>query len=66
MTRDNGEYIRGRSCDKRFIVRLGTVVHRSHVSFRKWLLAMYLIVTSRKGISSLQLSKELGIRQASA
>nr|VFK51224.1 MAG: Transposase [Candidatus Kentron sp. TUN] len=66
MTRDNGEYIWCRDCDKQFTVRVGTVMHRSHISFRKWLYAMYLIVTARKGISSLQLSKELGIRQASA
>ena len=32
----------------------------------KWLYAMYLLVTSRKGISSLQLGKEIGITQASA
>ena len=66
MQRDNGEYIRCKECDKRFTVRVGTVMHRSHIDLRKWLFAMYLIVTARKGISSLQLSKELGIRQASA
>jgi len=66
MARDNGEYLCCRDCDKRFTVRVGTVMHRSHISFRKWLFAMYLIVTARKGISSVQLSKELGIRQASA
>ena len=32
----------------------------------KWLYAFYLMETSRKGISSLQLSKELGITQKSA
>ena len=32
----------------------------------KWLYAMYLLVTARKGISSLQLSKEIGITQKSA
>nr|VFK42531.1 MAG: Transposase [Candidatus Kentron sp. SD]VFK50001.1 MAG: Transposase [Candidatus Kentron sp. SD]VFK81202.1 MAG: Transposase [Candidatus Kentron sp. SD] len=66
VTRDNGEYIRCRACNKQFTVRVGTVMHRSHIDLRKWLFAMYLIVTARKGISSLQLSKELGIRQASA
>nr|VFK27473.1 MAG: Transposase zinc-ribbon domain-containing protein [Candidatus Kentron sp. MB]VFK28609.1 MAG: Transposase zinc-ribbon domain-containing protein [Candidatus Kentron sp. MB]VFK74322.1 MAG: Transposase zinc-ribbon domain-containing protein [Candidatus Kentron sp. MB] len=66
MTRDNGEYIRCRDCDKRFTVRVGTIMHRSHIGFCKWLFTMYIIVTARKGISSLQLSKELGNRQASA
>jgi hypothetical protein len=32
----------------------------------KWVYAMYLLVTSRKGISSLQLSKEIGITQKTA
>ena len=41
-------------------------MHRSHIPAHKWLYAMYCLVTARKGVSSLQLSKELGIRQASA
>ena len=66
IARDKGEYIRCRQCNKSFTVRVGTVMHRSHIDLRKWLFAMYLIVTARKGISSLQLSKELGITQKSA
>jgi len=38
----------------------------SHVPIRKWLYAMYLVSTSRKGISSIQLAKEIGITQKSA
>jgi hypothetical protein len=38
-----------------------TVMHASKISLRKWLYGMYLIVTARKGISSYQLAKELGI-----
>jgi hypothetical protein len=38
----------------------------SKTPLRKWLYAMYLVVTSRKDLSSLQLSKELGITQKSA
>nr|VFK59484.1 MAG: Transposase zinc-ribbon domain-containing protein [Candidatus Kentron sp. TC] len=53
-------------CGKEFTVRTGTILERSHIPLHKWLYAMYMIVTARKGISSLQLSKELGIRQASA
>ncbi len=53
-------------CREAFSVRTGTVMERSKIPFVKWLLAMYLLVTSRKGISSMQLSKELSIRQASA
>ena len=36
------------------------------IGAHKWLYTMYLFVTGRKGISSLQLSKEMGITQKSA
>ena len=55
-----------RSCQKRFNVRTNTIFHRSKISLQKWLYAMYLLQPSRKGISSLQLSKQLGVRQATA
>jgi len=47
-------------------VRTKTIFERSHVPLHKWVYAMYLVVTSRKGISSLQLSKEIGVTQKSA
>ena len=53
-------------CRKRFSVRTGSIFENSRIPLRKWLYAMYLIHISRKGISSVQLGKELGIRQASA
>ena len=54
------------SCKKDFTVRTGTIFERSHVPLHKWLYAIYLVVTARKGISSLQLSKELGVTQKTA
>lgn len=63
--RKNGYYRCG-LCKHDFTVRTGTIFERSHVPLHKWLYAMYLLVTSRKGISSLQLSKEIGITQKSA
>jgi len=59
-------FYRCNSCKEAFTVRTGTIFERSHVPLHKWLYAMYLLVTSRKGISSLQLSKEIGITQKSA
>ena len=53
-------------CGKDFSIRIGTIFEASHIPLHKWLYAMYLIVTARKGISSMQLSKELGITQKSA
>ncbi|KKN13936.1 hypothetical protein LCGC14_1001220 [marine sediment metagenome] len=59
-------YYRCKSCRKDFTVRVGTVMHRSKIPIRKWLFAMYLVCTARKGVSSVQLSKEIGITQKSA
>ncbi len=64
-TRKNGFY-RCNPCKLDFTVRTGTIFGRSHIPLHKWLYAMYLLLTARKGISSLQLSKEIGIRQGSA
>ncbi len=63
--RPNGYYRCGQ-CKQDFTVRTGTVFERSHVPLHKWIYAMYLLLTARKGISSLQLSKQLSITQKSA
>ena len=49
-----------------FTVRTGTIFERSKVPLHKWLYAMYLLVTARKGISSLQLAKQIGVSQPTA
>jgi len=59
-------YFRCLACKLDFTVRTGTIFERSHIPLDKWLYAMYLINTARKGISSLQLAQELGITQKSA
>ena len=59
-------YYRCNQCKEDFTVRTGTIFERSHVPLHKWIYAMYLLVTARKGILSLQLAKEIGITQKSA
>jgi transposase-like protein len=59
-------YYRCPGCRLVFTVRTGTIMERSHIPLDKWLLTMYLLTTARKGISSLQLAKEIGITQKSA
>ena len=54
------------SCRAYFTVFTNTPLERNKIDARKWLFAAYLVLTARKGISSYQLSKELGIRQATA
>jgi len=63
--RANG-YYRCNACQLDFTVRTGTIFERSHVPLHKWVYAMYLLVTARKGISSLQLAKEIGVTQKTA
>jgi transposase-like protein len=59
-------YYRCNQCKEDFTVRTGMIFERSHVPLHKWIYAMYLLVTARKGISSMQLAKEIGITQKSA
>ena len=46
----------------KFTVTIGTIFEDQHIPLRKWLIAWYLICSSKKGISSLQLQRllELG------
>jgi transposase-like protein len=53
-------------CRDKFTVRVGTLYERSHIPLHKWLLATHLMVSSKKGMSSLQLSRMLGITYKSA
>src|ERR1700676_3778111 len=66
ITNRMGGYFRCNACSLDFTIRTGTIFERSHVPLHKWLYAMYLLVTARKGISSMQLGKEIGITQKSA
>jgi transposase-like protein len=48
-------------CRKQFTVKVGTVFEDSHVPMNLWLQAMYLLCSSKKGISSNQLHRTLGV-----
>ncbi len=53
-------------CRKQFNVKIGTIFEKSHIPMRLWLQAIYLIASSKKGISSNQLHRTLGITLKSA
>lgn len=55
-----------KSCKERFTVTVGTMFEGSHVSLRKWFIAIYIFSSHKKGISSHQLASDLGITQKSA
>ena len=57
---------RCRECRKHFSVRTGTVLAESRLPLHKWLMAIYMMTTARKGIPSTQMARELGITQKSA
>lgn len=55
-----------RDCRKQFTVRKGTIFEESHLPLHLWLQAIHLMVSSKKGISSHQLHRVLGITYKSA
>jgi hypothetical protein len=53
-------------CNKKFSATVGTIYENSKVGLQTFFAALYLISSSKKGISSLQLSRQLGITQKTA
>lgn len=55
-----------RDCSKPFSVTVGTLFERSHIPLSKWLLAVHLLSSSKKGMSSHQLHRMLGVTYKTA
>lgn len=55
-----------KDCRKQFTVTVGTIFEKSHVPLNKWVYAIYLLCSSKKGFSALQLSRSLDITYKSA
>lgn len=53
-------------CREQFTVRIGTIFEESKLPISKWLMAIHLMTSSKKGVSSHQIARELGITQKSA
>jgi transposase-like protein len=62
----DGRLFRCAKYRKQFTVTVGTIFEDSHISLRKWFLAIYLVTAHKKGISSLQLSRDLRVTQKPA
>jgi transposase-like protein len=54
------------SCLKNFTVTVGTVFERSKIGLNKWMLATYLLASSKKGISAHQIHRMLGVTYKTA
>lgn len=55
-----------KGCKKQFTVKVGTIFEDSALGMDKWMLAVWMIVNCKNGISSYELAKDLGITQKSA
>jgi transposase-like protein len=62
-TFSNGRRYRCASCKQDFTIKTGTVFGESKLPLRKWFMAIYLLSTTSKGISSVQLAKHVGVTQ---
>jgi hypothetical protein len=55
-----------KTCYKKFSVTVGTIFEASNIPLNKWFMAIYLGTAHKKGISSYQLAKDIGVAQKSA
>jgi len=55
-----------RGCDKQFTLKVGTIFEDSALGLDKWMVAFWMLVNCRNGISSCELARTLGITQKSA
>ena len=53
-------------CRKYFSIRTGTALAHSKIPLRKWAVAIYLEITSLKGVSSMKLHRDIGVSQPAA
>lgn len=54
------------ACKKRFSVKVGSVMEGSNIGYQKWAVAIYLVVTSLKGVSSMKLHRDIKVSQKTA
>ena len=57
---------RCRPCNRTFSAKTKSLMHSSNIPFRKWIIAIYQVTTSLKGVASTKLASDLDISQASA
>jgi transposase-like protein len=55
-----------KACKKQFSVKVGTIFEDSPIGLDKWLMAMWLIVNAKNGISSYEIHRAIGVTQKTA
>ncbi len=63
---NRGYKCRNIECQKKFTAIVGTIFENTKLPLRTWFGAIYLCANHKKGVSSLQLSRDLGIHQSNA
>ncbi len=53
-------------CRQRFSIKVGTIFEGSKVPLRKWLMAIWLVTSHKKGVASTQLAKDIAVTQKTA
>lgn len=54
------------SCKKKFNAKVGTIFENTKIPLSKWFVSIYIATSHKKGISSLQLGKDIGVTQKTA
>lgn len=62
----DGRRYRCARCRKDFTIKTGTIFGESKLPLRKWFIAIYLLTTRKKGISSIELAEQVGVSQKTA
>lgn len=62
----DGKRYRCHKCRKDFTIKTGTLFGESKISMRQWFIAIYLLTTRKKGISSIELAQNVGVSQKTA
>jgi transposase-like protein len=62
----DGKRFKCASCREQFTAKVGTIFEDSKISLKKWYIAIYLVISNKKGISSHHLAKEIKVTQKTA
>jgi len=54
------------ACNTTFSVTVGTIFHHTHMPLQKWFLAVALVLNAKKGLSSRQMGRDLGVHRNTA
>jgi len=63
---NNSHTYKCKDCKKKFNAKIGTIFENTKIPLSKWFVSIYIATSHKKGISSLQLSRDVGVTQKTA